>query len=124
MLFNTLLAGAEGCAPSQALTLFWNSRQHCEVCSQTVYMLAARLSLPVITAAAAYRLDEDLIQREAKHVGSRQFGMCYFAGGGMASVGTILRIDTHVHHPDGRIFVVSQGVLHQLQGFLCCSCLA
>ncbi|KAK9811961.1 hypothetical protein WJX73_003219 [Symbiochloris irregularis] len=55
-------------------------------------------------------LDEELIQREAKHVGSKQFGMCYHNDSGMASIGTILRIDTHVHLPDGRLFVVNQGM--------------
>lgn len=58
---------------------------------------------------SACRLDEELIQREAKHMGSKQFGMCYHNDSGMASVGTLLRIDTHVHLPDGRLFVVNQG---------------
>lgn len=42
-------------------------------------------------------------------MGSKQFGMCYHNDSGMASIGTILRIDTHVHLPDGRLFVVNQG---------------
>lgn len=55
-------------------------------------------------------IDEELVQLEAKHVGSKQFGMCFVNKKGMCKVGTTLQISQHLRLDDGRLAVNNQGV--------------
>ncbi|KAK9846374.1 hypothetical protein WJX81_002581 [Elliptochloris bilobata] len=61
--------------------------------------------------AGAEGLEEGLIQYDKPFCGSRQFGMCWMnSDGGLAAIGTLLRIERHSRMPDGRLAVDNLGV--------------
>jgi len=55
-------------------------------------------------------LEEGLVNEESPFAATREFGMCHIGKNGeLSAVGTLLRIEEHHKHDDGRLAIVSKG---------------
>ena len=95
VLFNTLLAGAEGCVSSS------RGKRLCAV-ARTFVCLNTR-------TPALRRLETDLIDDSSPFKGTRTFGMSLVDGREMASVGTMLHIERHERMPNGTMVILTRG---------------
>eukprot|EP00873_Tetraselmis_striata_P007433 jgi/Tetstr1/427697/TSEL_017822.t1 len=60
--------------------------------------------------AGSSGLEDGLVNEESPFAGTRKFGMCYLnSNGELSAVGTLLDIQDHQRHDDGRLAVVSKG---------------